>query len=219
MTPDPTKECVIQSHEIEGIPGGWSISVFAGGFEHSANGRRPAAVVSSLAAVMERNGIESSLEDLWLLANQEWARRAPARDLTDGKVFDIAPKSSTAADATGATARKQNASEQTSPKEYGPKVWGMLDLFGMRHRWSQEAWETAIGFATTLLNPDESPATGCSECYNEWKLILSDAPPSQVKDCRNAANWVHWAHDRVNRKLGKQRPSFGAMASQNHWTR
>jgi len=48
-----------------------------------------------------------------------------------------------------------------------------------------------------------SPKTGCSRCFNSWKLIISNRPPSLVSSSKEAAVWVFKAHNDVNEKLEK----------------
>lgn len=207
---DPTKECAIQSWEVQFIPGGWSIEIYIEGFRHLAEGRRPGDVVSRVQRILTEHKIPHTPEQVWIEANRQWVSRAPDRDLTKGQLSQITMS-------LPEFDFNSFMSTQTTPKEYGPKVWGMLDTFGMKHHWNQENWEAAVAHARNLLNPDKSPATGCAECHNSMELYVSASPPQTVRSPSVAAFWVFKLHDAVNRKLGKPIHTFVDMARKNHW--
>jgi hypothetical protein len=188
----------IKSWRVRPVPGGWGPLTFkVAGHAHTLMGSNPSTLAKQLEALLRNNGEFVSVEEVWARLNAIWCERDPSRCI--------------AAPAEPADHRL------THPGEYGPALWATLSVFGMRHSFDRDRWLAAVRQVTAMLDPAESPDTGCSECYEKWRDYVSGNPPEALSSPSEVARWVYDIHDAVNVKLGKWRPRFAEAARLWAW--
>jgi len=78
----------------------------------------------------------------------------------------------------------------------GPWLWQHLNLFAAR-------WQPGIR-GLFLDNLDTiTLLLECPICRNEWRALLEARPPANITTRFEICQWVWWAHEQVNQKLGK----------------
>lgn len=185
-------------------PGGWGITYTIRGQNFGVMGTNPDMVVKKIIEIQKRNNDFHGHQRVWDYCNRIWCARAPQRC---GAVHRELEKSVyVPADNT-----------VTTPAQYGPKLWGMLDTFGMKGAFSVPGWLAAMNHISQIFNPTHSPDIGCSTCHNEWINILRDHPPMNVTNSKEAAKWVFEVHNRVNRNAGKPQFKWETAVIRNHW--
>lgn len=182
--------------------GGWGMQISVKGQNFQVGGLMPSEVVEKIAKLYRVNGLFKGIGPIWDMCNSVWCKRDPARCGTAGaEQSRYIPKDNTV----------------TSPQQYGPKLWAMLDSFGLKGAFTESAWAMAIAHITRVLDPSNEVDVGCSTCHNEWIDILRESPPSAVKSSRDAARWVFDAHNRVNARTGKRQYVWETAVLRNHW--
>lgn len=183
--------------------GGWSVDLRIGGQRRRFSGS-PTSMVNEISSAYEAAGRKVSTQKIWDYLNSVWAARDPNR------IIRKAQKKVAEAETD------PNAHLQASPMSYGPRVWGMLSLFGVKGHFDHDAWMSAIAFVSKILDPAGSPG-GCDECHETWTKWKIANNPFDVTNEHEAADWVWRLHNEVNKKLGKPRLNFAQAVRANQW--
>jgi len=174
------------------------------GQNFSVQDHSPSGIVQKILTIYRNNGITKTTHAVWDDCNKSWCAKAPERcgGAEDPELKSIyIPSNNT----------------EARPAEYGPKLWAMLDTFGMKGAFDPASWTAAISHISRILNPSLNPDTGCSNCHNEWVDILRESPPSDVTSSKEAARWVFEIHNRVNAKINRPQYVWERAVIKNHW--
>ncbi len=184
--------------------GGWGVTVSIGGTLETFDGP-PRRIADRIYHAYNRAGRTVPINRVWDFLNMTWTSRDPSRALRQ-EALTQATK----------TIIRPNAHLDASPATFGPRVWGMLSLFGMKGQFDKLAWLNAVSYVTRLLDPATNPA-GCDEChltFTSWRL---ENQPEKIESEHQAARWIHELHNIVNKKLGKPVIPFEEAVRLNQW--
>lgn len=184
--------------------GGWGVTVSIGGTLETFDGP-PRRIADRIYHAYSRAGRPVPLGRVWDFLNMTWTARDPSRAIRQEAV-----------DQAARTIFRPNAHLDSSPATFGPRVWGMLSLFGMKGHFDKLAWLNSVAYVTRLLDPASNPA-GCDEChltFTSWRL---ENPPEKIEDEHQASRWIHELHNVVNKKLGKPVIPFEEAVRLNQW--
>ena len=199
------EEPLISSWKVRPPKGNWDVSVRVKGRARRFSGP-PRKIALDILNAHKSNGLPMTSQKVWDWLNTVWGKRDPGRAImVNGRTRSSAAPPS------------PDAHVYTTPEHYGPRLWASLSLFGMKGAFDKESWISAINQVTRLIDPQESWATGCEECFSEWAKIRMDTPPDKVENEHDAAKWVFDAHNRVNKKLGKRVLAFHVAVRENGW--
>lgn len=104
-----------------------------------------------------------------------------------------------------------------SPAEYGAVAWGALHSLSAPLTYHPRAWRAVIAYLLKTLDPEQSPATGCGECFEAFSNYIAKNPLEKVRTMRKAQKWTYNAHASVRRAQNKEVPSFKDAAKQWGW--
>lgn len=189
-------------------PGGWGVSIQILGQTFEFLDGSPAQIVQKVFDIAAKNGVMSNIDQAWSYCNDLWCAKDPGRCLkpSDSEAKPRAPR------------RIRSKSHMlTTPEQYGPNIWLWLNTYGMRGMFEKQSWAATISRVTMMLDPKLNRATGCSKCSSEWRRLIQERPPADISTSQQAAEWVFWAHNQVNRKIGKKQRDWATMVVENAW--
>ena len=199
---------LLRQWQLSPPPGGWGVSIQIKGQTFEFLDGTPEQVVQKVFDIASRNQVMTSIDEAWEYCNNLWCAKDPGRCLKPG-----APSSEPR------TPRKLRSSVHmlTTPEQYGQSIWRWLNTYGMRGMFEKQSWMASIVRVTKMLDPRLNPATGCSKCSAEWRRLIRERPPADVSTSQQAAEWVFWAHNQVNKKIGKKQADWATMVIENAW--
>lgn len=196
-------EPVIQNWRYRPPAGGWAVELSVSGAKMRFNSP-PATMVGEISRAYNAVGRQVPTSKIWDYLNMVWSQRDPNR---------VVRKQQKAVDEAKAD---PNAHLEVSPSTFGPRLWGMMSLFGIKGQFDKGAWESTIAYVTKVLDPALSPG-GCDECHETFTLYRLNHDPALVSDEHQAAWWVWNLHNEVNKKLGRAIMPFEQAVRIHQW--
>jgi hypothetical protein len=108
-------------------------------------------------------------------------------------------------------------SRAVDPHDYGAVLWGGLHTLAGEEFFNSVAWEAFVEYMRAVLDPVQSPATGCAECSEHFELHCLVRDPAAVLTQEAAAHWGWEIHDEVRRRQGRPRLSYVEAAERWAW--
>lgn len=196
--------------------GGWGVEIKVGDETFRFLDGTPYQIVEKIFELTSKNGVHETIDETWAYCNEVWCNREPSRC----KGIRFSKKISKWKSQPEPAEEKSSYGNRhmvVTPKAFGYRLWEMLNTFGMRGGFVKSEWTMTIGRVSRFLDPAQNPATGCVECHSTWQRMIKEQTPNAVANSEQAARWVFWAHNKVNKKLGKKIEDWATMVERNHW--
>lgn len=192
--------------------GGWRVSIPVKGHVHAIDGQSPQEVFRQASALLKTNGLVIRDIDLWFNLNKQWIERSIAKrqPVTMANLMDAAVGNNT-------PASHAKGRQNVPPAVWGRKGWGMLQQYLAKDAYDYQVFLMLATELSTWVDPDVSPATGCSECFQHYSIVLAKLRKTPLYSQREAREWLVDAMNRVNKLKGARQFTYEKAAQENYW--